>query len=400
MSNFYCPLPWMHLFFKPNGKVQACCESYDDIFDPGKTIQETANNPVLKQLRLDLLNPDVKPKLCHRCIERETYLDMSVRISSLKLHPDWHIDKARYVTKRDGSVDNFHLENIDIRWSNLRNYKCRFCSLASSNTWLKDQHKLRHIVEYDKDFRQYDSKTGIAEYDMDWNDLKKHLPYLKYVKLAGGEPTIMPGTYQLLEELVIVGNTNCQISMITNATTVKFGKKDLFGLLKNFPKTKITLSIDGIGLAHEWLRSGKSDWPDIEKNIELFKQHSKENGWRIIFHSGLSWMNLYNMGELILQYPDWEQVFNIVTHPPEMSIGRFYKHELIKAKKHYNKLIENTENKKAKNRLIIVARAIANGIHKTKEDVDMAMFKEVHGILDESRQQSFVKAFPEWNVYA
>ena len=30
----------------------------------------------------------------------------------------------------------------------------------------------------------------------------------------------------------------------------------------------------------------------------------------------------------------------------------------------------------------------------------MAMFKEVHGILDESRQQSFVKAFPEWNVYA
>ena len=111
-------------------------------------------------------------------------------------------------------------------------------------------------------------------------------------------------------------------------------------------------------------------------------------------------MNLYNMGELILQYPDWEQVFNIVTHPPEMSIGRFYKHELIKAKKHYNKLIENTENKKAKNRLIIVARAIANGIHKTKEDVDMAMFKEVHGILDESRQQSFVKAFPEWNVYA
>tara|TARA_B100001057_G_scaffold259132_1_gene259328 strand:- start:452 stop:1018 length:567 start_codon:yes stop_codon:yes gene_type:complete len=188
--------------------------------------------------------------------------------------------------------------------------------------------------------------------------------------------------------------------MITNATTVKFGKKDLFGLLKNFPKTKITLSIDGIGLAHEWLRSGKSDWPDIEKNIELFKQHSKQNKWRIIFHSGLSWMNLYNMGELILQYPDWEQIFNIVTHPPEMSIGRFYKHELIKAKKHYNTLIENTENKKAKRRLIIVARAIANAIHKTKEDVDMAMFKEVHGILDESRQQSFAKAFPEWSEYA
>ena len=32
-DNFFCPLPWNHLFFKPNGKVQACCETYDTQFD-------------------------------------------------------------------------------------------------------------------------------------------------------------------------------------------------------------------------------------------------------------------------------------------------------------------------------------------------------------------------------
>ena len=32
------------------------------------------------------------------------------------------------------------------------------------------------------------TKTGIAEYDMDWEDLKTHLSYVRYVKLAGGEP--------------------------------------------------------------------------------------------------------------------------------------------------------------------------------------------------------------------
>ena len=30
----------------------------------------------------------------------------------------------------------------------------------------------------------------------------------------------------------------------------------------------------------------------------------------------------------------------------------------------------------------------------------MAMFKEVHGILDKSRSQNFAKAFPEWSHYA
>ena len=395
-NNFFCPLPWNHLMFKQAGTVQACCETYNDQFQPESTIQATANVDVMKQLRLDMLDNDTVPEMCTKCYNREKFQDFSVRINALNLHPHWTPETAQAVTNADGSVDNFHLEHLDIRWSNLCNYKCRFCGIQSSNLWLKENKMI-----YGDDLADhYDPKTGISEYNMDWEDLKTHLPYLKYVKLAGGEPTIMPGTYQLLEELVRVGNTDCQISMITNATTVKFGKKDLFGLLKNFPKTKITLSIDGIGLAHEWLRSGKSDWPDIQKNIELFKQHSKQNKWRIKFHSGLSWMNLYNMGELILQYPDWEQIFNIVTHPPEMSIGRFYKHELIKAKKHYNILIENTDNKNAKHRLIIVAKAIANAIHKTKEDIDIAMFKEVHEILDESRQQSFAKAFPEWSEYA
>ena len=211
----------------------------------------------------------------------------------------------------------------------------------------------------------------------------------------------MPGTYQLLEELIKIGNTSCQISLITNGTTVKFGNKDLLKLFTNFKGlTKIQVSLDGMGKAHEWLRSGKEDWDIIKNNLVLFKEYADANNWHINFHTGISWMNLYNLAEFILEYPDWNHIFNIVTHPQEMSIGRFYKHELIKAKKHYNTLIENTGNKNAKRRLIIVAKAIANAIHKTKEDIDMAMFKEVHGILDKSRSQNFAKAFPEWSHYA
>lgn len=409
-DNFFCPLPWNHLFFKPNGKVQACCETYDTQFDPSETIEATANDPILKKLRLDLLNPKIKPEICKRCIERETYQDFSVRLSSMNIHKDWTEQKARAVTEADGELKKFRLENVDIRWSNLCNYKCRFCSLASSNTWLQDQHNLKHIPGYNKNFDKFNPKTGIAEYDMDWQDLKKHLPYLKYVKLAGGEPTIMPGTYQLLEELIKIGNTSCQISLITNGTTVKFGNKDLLKLFTNFKGlTKIQVSLDGMGKAHEWLRSGKEDWDIIKNNLVLFKEYADANNWHINFHTGISWMNLYNLAEFILEYPDWNHIFNIVTHPQEMSIGKFYKAELMEAETYYINLIKKIEKRQdistriqrnIVERLTTVQKAITNAIRKTKQDIDMNMFREVHGILDKSRSQNFAKAFPEWSHYA
>ena len=53
----------------------------------------------------------------------------------------------------------------------------------SSHSWLQDAKLLGQVPG-----KEFDPKTGIAEYDMDWEDLKTHLPYITYIKLAGGEP--------------------------------------------------------------------------------------------------------------------------------------------------------------------------------------------------------------------
>ena len=66
MNNFFCPLPWNHLMFKNGDKVQACCETHEAQFSPAKTIADTANDPIMRQLRLDLLDPDIVPKICYR----------------------------------------------------------------------------------------------------------------------------------------------------------------------------------------------------------------------------------------------------------------------------------------------------------------------------------------------
>ena len=75
--------------FKQAGTVQACCETYNDQFQPESTIQATANVDVMKKLRLDMLDNDTVPKMCTKCYNREKFQDFSVRINAINLHPHW-----------------------------------------------------------------------------------------------------------------------------------------------------------------------------------------------------------------------------------------------------------------------------------------------------------------------
>ena len=138
MNDFFCPLPWNHMMFRSNGQVQVCCETYKHKFNPGTTILETANNPIMKKLRLELLDPNTKPSMCKRCYTKEQVLSRSTRTSSLANFNHWTVERARQVTNDDGTVNDWHLEYLDIRWSNLCNYKCRFCGIESSNLWLNE----------------------------------------------------------------------------------------------------------------------------------------------------------------------------------------------------------------------------------------------------------------------
>jgi len=399
MSNkFFCPLPWNHLLFKQKGTVQACCETWDTQFKPAESILATANLDIMKQLRLDLLDDDTVPSMCHKCYNREKFQDFSVRINSIRIHPHWTPESAQAVTSADGSVDNFHLEHLDIRWSNLCNYKCRFCGIQSSNMWLKDAQLLG--IEPNLVKNNYNPKTGIAEYDMDWEDLKTHLPYVKYVKLAGGEPTIMTGTYQLLEEMDRIGNRDVMISLITNGTTVQYGKHDLLELLGRFKDVRIQISLEAFGARHEWSRSGKKDWDIIEKNMEKFQLYGNANNWKINIHSGISWINMYHLADFVKKYDTMDFVFNMVTTPKEMSMVNFYKSDLQTCSDHYAKLLKEKNNSRVNKHLFQIKKVIDHGLKNTKEDIDLDEFRRVHGILDESRQQSFAESYPEWRKYA
>jgi len=337
--------------------------------------------------------------MCWKCDNRERLKSKSVRNYSLETYYWWDEQTARLATNEDGSMDNFHLEYLDIRWSNLCNYKCRFCGLSSSNLWLKEAKMLGMEVS------NVNPKTGIAEFDMKWDDFKTHLPYVKKIKMAGGEPTIMPGTYQMLEEIIRVGNTDIALSLITNGTTIKYGKYDLLEQFSHFKGNKnkrIQISAEGMGQRHAWARSAKDDWHIVDANVKQYAEFVRNQGpqWHLNFHAGISWMNMYHLADMVEYYSDIEFVFNIVQDPFEMSIMNFYKKDLDRASNFYSDRIQSAQKPLVIKHLNKIKGAIDYALDNTKEDIDLNEFRRVQGLLDTSRKQSFALAYPEWSHYA
>ena len=384
MSNVFCPLPWNHLFVRANQDVFPCCETnlVSTKFD--ESIEKTANHPVFNKFRLDILNGSKLPPECHSCELKELAGKQSLRLSSLQKHHTMNIEKAKAITKPDGSIRDFKLERLDIRSSNLCNYKCRFCGIISSNSWLNDHKLLGNEVK-----KSYDEKTGITEFELPWEDLRKHLPYVKEVKLAGGEPVMMSGTYQLLEELISIGNTDAQITLLTNASMVNYGNKNIINYLKKFKKSIILLSVDGIGHAHEWLRSGKKDWLKVKQVIKDYTSLANYDSVR--FHTGVSWMNMWHLEKFVREYPDHKFIFNPVAYPEIYSIARFPKEQVNLAAEHYKKLY----SKEGRYTWFLLYTLLHNMAKKDEGEFDRKEFVRVTNLLDNSRKQDFRKAFPE-----
>lgn len=381
----FCPLPWNHLFFRANKDVFPCCETNLVKAQFNETIEKTANAPAFNNLRLEFLkNSNLLPSVCYNCEVHEQSNKVSMRQRAIRDFHDLDYNKAKSITNEDGSVKDFKLGRLDIRSSNLCNYKCRFCGIVSSNSWLKDHKALGNSVK-----ENYDAKTGISEFNIPWEDLKTHLPYVKRVKLAGGEPVMMAGTYQLLEELIAIGNTRAKINLITNASVLTYGKKNIIDLLQHFSRVIINLSIDGIGLQHEWLRSGKQDWDKVKTVIDEYTKIAKQKRFLLYFHTGVSWMNMWHLEDMIAQYPEHRFQFNPVKDPDIYSLQHFYEDQVIKAHNHYTNLYNKTKNKTYKD----LANCLT--IKHSKKQFNIDEFKRVTDILDKSREQSFTTAFPE-----
>ena len=222
-----------------------------------------------------------------------------------------------------------NISNLVVDVGRLCNLQCRTCTPALSSSWIPEHNAMpvdvRHGIKINIDYKVHDNN----EYNYEEEDFSN----LRRVSFLGGEPMYNNKIYNILEKVYADTGGNCEINLITNGT-IKFNPEYLSWVNK-FKKIVMVLSIDAIGPAAEFIRTG-CNWETIESNIESYRKITKE----IVFHPTFSPLNLFELPRLFawgkqskilmteelthVQYPQYMS-YQIFTNDEKAHLAEFLK---------------------------------------------------------------------------
>jgi sulfatase maturation enzyme AslB (radical SAM superfamily) len=288
-NKVWCRRPFVDI--DTNGEVaRPCC-----VFIP-KTIISIKNyfqNKEIQEVRKEILNGSV-PDQCQTCVTSENLFGKSFRTNS---------NKFDNLIKDSIQIDNTNIENLLISSSNVCNLKCIHCNGNSSYSRGREMYKLQLI--------NLPPKKRIVSLD--------YLYELNFQKvtLSSGEPFYDPATINFLRTLPSVKNTK-HIDLDINTNLTNISEDFLKFLASNYKSLQIKGSIDGVGLANDYLRY-PSKWKQIEQAIHTIKSVPNIE---LCLTTSVSNLSLLTMPKLI----EWginngirNQYFTLVSNPKEMS---------------------------------------------------------------------------------
>jgi hypothetical protein len=249
-NKHFCPIPWTGLMYNFDGKVKNCIRS------DGKTgLLGNIKDTPIEEILLGATNVtkqtniiDNKPVAgCHTCYELE-HGKKGFDIISDRV---FYIREFKKVPLDTYQVNNFDLQTIDVRWTNLCNFACVYCSSEFSSRWA-DELNVRvdtPSVKQLADFREY---------------IYRHAKNLKHVYLAGGEPLLMKENLELLKEL----NPDVNLRINTNLSKVNTG---VFDAICKFKNVHWTVSVETVEDEFEYIRFG-GRWSDFLDNLDTIRK--------------------------------------------------------------------------------------------------------------------------------
>ena len=387
VSNTFCVLPWIHLNVSPVGEVFPCAignHAYPLANVQTSTIKEIWNNDQFKSLRLKML----KGERCNECSACNQAEDNGITPARHGMNKKFQeFVKFADSTNEDGSLDFMDLKYLDIRWSNICNFKCRTCNGTYSSSWASEDvtkgHKKKVFIF-----------SGGDNNDLLYDQLLPHMSTVKEIYFAGGEPLLMDKHYDMLEQLIKVGNTGVKIRYNTNLSNLQYKDKSVIDLWKHFDKVKVYASIDSWGDRAEYIREG-TEWQVIENNIRLI--NSQTTNVDLEIGIVISALNIYTLPEFF-NYVYSNNLFNFdkshpsfynIIDPTYYSVSIFndtIKQDIIKklSSVSYNEYV----NQKIKEIIINLESSVYNSDIK-----DKFLNRTAH--FDKLRNKDFRKTFPE-----
>lgn len=262
-KQIFCLAPWVHAHVNVNGQRQLCCLPSFGIENTNKTsipFKDFWNGQKMKEVRLLMLEGKA-PSECTSCTSRQYTSDSPRKVLFQEF--DNLREEIIEKTAEDGSTSFMPLY-YDYRFSNLCNFSCRMCStheLEIKRSFLPNKLVPAHPLKRAKD----NQRIFVPEFKE-----AIRAGQVKRIYWAGGEPTITPEHWEIMNFAIEVGQAkNISVSYNTNLNTLTYKNQDLLSLVQQFKFYTIHASLDAVGEVGEYIRRGLC-WDVFKKNFESF----------------------------------------------------------------------------------------------------------------------------------
>ena len=247
----FCILPWVHLHVSQNGRVTPCCNNNRFLGSvQEQTIAAIWKGKKFQNTRAQFAN-NIPDKKCSHCYNIEKSGKESLRQISNKKY-------AKDIVRIE--QDNPEPIYLDIRFSNICNFKCKTCWHGNSSAWFEEGSK-----------RNASGERIIKAFTHSFEELFDYLDEVEEIYFAGGEPLIMEEHYQILSELEKRGLFNVHLRYNTNFSKLNFKENNILEIWKNFNNVKVSASIDAAFTLGSEIREG-FDWkPFVENRKQMQK---------------------------------------------------------------------------------------------------------------------------------
>ena len=324
MPKTYCDLPFEHQYVHMSGTVRLCCATLENANTNGNNfnmandkLSDVWNSEYMKKVRLSMKN-DKMLDACSKCVSQEARGYGSMRTEHNK---EINLKKVA----EDGSMAL--PSSMELHFGNICNLKCKMCGQDYSNQVGKE---ILAIGKKDTDFLQWvreqsgnvNNWTNDLSVEYTWFknlDVKNRLmeyisSHIHNLTIIGGEPTVIPEFYELLDYCDKQNTLNEKnIVIVTNLTNTN---PKMLKWLSKMKQWTIWASIDGIGDITEYIRY-PSNYKRILQNIELYKKLlMKYKNGRIVFSPAVQLLNIHQLDDMLnlfLEIADgnWGEQFDV-----------------------------------------------------------------------------------------
>lgn len=238
---------------------------------------------------------------CGECASVESKQSNSAYASKRQIWDDLYREIQQHKNERGLTILSYDV-------GKLCNLACRSCGPTHSSSWLKEYNHMNGKAE----LTSVDYDAARRPMDITQQSFRD----LKSLELLGGEPLYNPESYKIMQRAIEETNNQCVINITSNGTI--FPDLDRYPWFRDNPMIVITFSIDAIGPAAEFIRTG-TNWIRAEHNISRYR----DIGVGVGYHVTHSVLNLFELDKIeqwrIQQRLPPCKIVTVVTNAPQLS---------------------------------------------------------------------------------